>query len=154
MVGLTFPVRQGAGKRDTEAGVGMTRQVLDGIEERNPAVRADLAQTRLEDCWRRRADWAGRLRALLEEEEALDALERSLIEELAPGLVTSSPQGGEIGSGTGSFREVVHAFERRLIVQALEACGGVQRDAASMLGISATTLNEKLKRLGLRGHHY
>jgi DNA-binding NtrC family response regulator len=113
------------------------------------ALEASLARVRLDDYLRRRASWARRMRALLEEEEALDALGRSLIEALAPPAL-----GGPAEWGAGGFAHVVHAFERRLISQALEACGGVQRDAAAVLGVSPTTLNEKLKRLGIpHGRH-
>jgi DNA-binding NtrC family response regulator len=41
-------------------------------------------------------------------------------------------------------------YERDLIRQALEATGGNQRQAARRLGVLPTTLNEKMKRLGLR----
>jgi len=89
------------------------------------------------------------MRALLQEEEALDALERSLLAELA--VSNGWARGAAVlpEAQENSFSEVVHAFERRLIMEALDACSGVQRDAASMLGISPTTLNEKLKRLGI-----
>jgi len=44
------------------------------------------------------------------------------------------------------------AFERVLILAALEAAGGHQRRAATYLGVLPTTLNEKLKRLQLVGY--
>ena len=44
----------------------------------------------------------------------------------------------------------VRAFERALLVSALNAAGGHQRRAAELLGILPTTLHEKLKRHGLR----
>jgi DNA-binding NtrC family response regulator len=49
-----------------------------------------------------------------------------------------------------SLGEAVASYERRLIVEALERSGGVQRQAARLLGMRPTTLNEKIKRLGLR----
>ena len=93
-----------------------------------------------------------RLRALLAEEEALGVLERSLIEELTRVAGDDPRGGGSDGSKApnGPYSEVLEAYERRLILQALQACGGVQRDAADLLGLAPTTLNEKLKRLGLR----
>jgi DNA-binding NtrC family response regulator len=116
-------------------------------------VEADLARMRLDDYLRRRTSWARRMRALLKEEEALDALGRSLLEALAP-PAEARVLGGGSDWGARGFANVVHAFERRLITHALEACGGVQRDAAAVLGISPTTLNEKLKRLGIpHGRH-
>ena len=44
----------------------------------------------------------------------------------------------------------LRAYERGLIVSALEAAGGNQRRAAAMLGLLPTTFHEKLKRYGLR----
>ena len=48
------------------------------------------------------------------------------------------------------LRSRVRAYERGLILAALEATGGNQRQAAARLGLLATTFNEKLKRYGLR----
>ena len=44
------------------------------------------------------------------------------------------------------FREVITGHERRYIEAALEAAGGVQKRAAELLHIKATTLNEMIKR--------
>ena len=44
------------------------------------------------------------------------------------------------------FREVIIGHERRYIEAALEAAGGVQKKAAELLHIKATTLNEMIKR--------
>jgi DNA-binding NtrC family response regulator len=41
------------------------------------------------------------------------------------------------------------AYERSLVLWALAKSGGRQRDAARLLGVQPTTLNEKMKRLGL-----
>ena len=41
-------------------------------------------------------------------------------------------------------------YERQLIEAALRAHGGVQKQAAELLGLKPTTLNEKIKRLGIR----
>ena len=49
-----------------------------------------------------------------------------------------------------SLQDQLRQYERDLIVNALEAVGGHQRRAAAALGIRPTTLNEKMKRLGLR----
>lgn len=45
-----------------------------------------------------------------------------------------------------NLREVIGDFERRLIESTLEATGGVQKDAARLLGLKPTTLNEMIKR--------
>jgi DNA-binding NtrC family response regulator len=49
-----------------------------------------------------------------------------------------------------NLQEQVRQYERNLIANALAAAGGHQRRAARALGIRPTTLNEKMKRLGLR----
>jgi two-component system response regulator HydG len=48
-----------------------------------------------------------------------------------------------------TLRNLVDAYERRLIEEALRAEGGNQRRAARALGVLPTTLHEKMKRLGL-----
>ncbi|MCX7634491.1 MAG: sigma-54 dependent transcriptional regulator, partial [Syntrophales bacterium] len=45
------------------------------------------------------------------------------------------------------FNSLVMAYERQLIIKAMEKCGGVKNKAAQMLGLKRTTLVEKLKRL-------
>jgi two-component system response regulator PilR (NtrC family) len=49
-----------------------------------------------------------------------------------------------------NLQDQLRRYERDLIVNALAAAGGHQRRAAAALGIRPTTLNEKMKRLGLR----
>jgi len=48
-----------------------------------------------------------------------------------------------------TLRNLMDAYERRLIEEALRATGGNQRRAAQGLGVLPTTLHEKMKRLGL-----
>lgn len=48
------------------------------------------------------------------------------------------------------FRKIVEEMETRLIGRALEAAGGVQKHAAELLQIKPTTLNEMIKRYGIR----
>ena len=45
-----------------------------------------------------------------------------------------------------NLREVIAHFERRLIESTLDSTGGVQKDAARLLGLKPTTLNEMIKR--------
>jgi DNA-binding NtrC family response regulator len=66
---------------------------------------------------------------------------------MAQELVT----GGEYVEG---LKERVAAYERRLIQEALWMAGGNQRRAAAALGCLPTTLNEKMRRLGLRGRDH
>ena len=48
------------------------------------------------------------------------------------------------------FKKVIEDLEGRLIVRALDAAGGVQKRAAELLQIKPTTLNEMIKRYGIR----
>lgn len=45
---------------------------------------------------------------------------------------------------------LVREYEKKLIAGALDAADGCQRRAAAVLGVLPTTLNMKMKRLGLR----
>jgi DNA-binding NtrC family response regulator len=54
------------------------------------------------------------------------------------------------GPGLLSLRQLVEDYERRLILAALGRTRGNQRRAAAELGCLPTTLNEKMRRLGLR----
>ena len=49
-----------------------------------------------------------------------------------------------------NFQQVMLGHERRYIEAALEAAGGVQKKAAELLHVNATTLNEKMKRYKMR----
>ena len=49
-----------------------------------------------------------------------------------------------------SLKQLVDDYERRLILAALGRNRGNQRRAAAELGCLPTTLNEKMRRLGLR----
>ena len=55
-----------------------------------------------------------------------------------------------VGEGPKDLKQLLESYERALILTALAASGGNQRRAARSLGILPTTLNEKMKRLGLR----
>jgi hypothetical protein len=48
------------------------------------------------------------------------------------------------------LKGLVEAYERKLILGALAAAGGHQRNAAARLGVLPSTLHEKMKRLGVR----
>jgi two-component system NtrC family response regulator len=70
--------------------------------------------------------------------------------DLPPHLVgLGSERQGERLDAAGSFVERVAAFERRLIIDALDAAGGVQTRAARALGMSERHLRYKLKKFGL-----
>ena len=56
---------------------------------------------------------------------------------------------GKLSIGGSKLKELVDAYERRLIESALSEADGNQRRAAAALGLLPTTLHEKMKRLGL-----
>lgn len=49
-----------------------------------------------------------------------------------------------------NFQDQVQTYERALIKRALDKCDGVQKKAATLLGLKTTTFSEMLKRHGLR----
>jgi len=49
-----------------------------------------------------------------------------------------------------SFYETIESFEREIILETLKSVNGIQRRAAALLGLKATTLNEKIKRLKIQ----
>jgi DNA-binding NtrC family response regulator len=56
---------------------------------------------------------------------------------------------GKPSIGGSKLKELLDAYERRLIESALADADGNQRRAAASLGLLPTTLHEKMKRLGL-----
>jgi len=67
---------------------------------------------------------------------------------VARGVITDL----EAADDTADLKGLLEAYERSLILAALGAVGGRQRSAAALLRILPTTLNEKMKRLGIRSH--
>lgn len=52
--------------------------------------------------------------------------------------------------GQVPLKDMVSEFQKRLILRALEQCEWVQKDAAELLDVKPTTLNEMIKRYGIR----
>jgi two-component system response regulator PilR (NtrC family) len=57
------------------------------------------------------------------------------------------PPPSTLTDGQFSFYETMEKFESEIIRESLRRVNGVQRRAAALLGLKATTLNEKIKRL-------
>ncbi len=49
------------------------------------------------------------------------------------------------------MKDVVQEFQKQLIIDALRKTGWIQKDAAKLLDVKPTTLNEMIKRYGIRG---
>jgi two-component system response regulator PilR (NtrC family) len=64
-------------------------------------------------------------------------------------LAGGAMQGFPLGNG-GDLNAAMARFERHMIESALRKTGGVQKQAATLLGLKPTTLNEKIKRLKIR----
>jgi DNA-binding NtrC family response regulator len=98
-------------------------------------------------------DWPGNVR------ELRNAVERAMIlEETAIIQAASLPiaiRAPDPASSTTAFEVSAHGMsladlERRLLVQALERCGGNQTQAARLLRITRDTLRYKMKKFNLR----
>ncbi len=65
-----------------------------------------------------------------------------------PGEMRAAPQTGEEASGDVSSGRSLRAMEDRMIITVLEECGNNISAAARRLGVSRTTLYQKLRRIG------
>jgi two-component system response regulator PilR (NtrC family) len=101
-------------------------------------------------------DWPGNIRELENVIERAVVLcgDREIGTDLIPDQVSANPrfqaQHVSIPPEGIQFREVIVGHERRYIEAALEAAGGVQKRAAELLHIKATTLNEMIRRYDIR----
>jgi DNA-binding NtrC family response regulator len=77
------------------------------------------------------------------DEISLDLLPRELQESY------TLPAAGTLPQGVG-LQDAVSRYERQMIEAALKRTDGVQKRAAELLRLKPTTLNEKIKRLGIR----
>ena len=82
-----------------------------------------------------------------EELVAVDVLPDQVLH--AGGMRIRRDESGHLPADASLF-EVVADFERRKIIEALEACNWSQTDAAEMLRIPLSTLNQKIKRLDIQ----
>jgi two-component system response regulator PilR (NtrC family) len=100
--------------------------------------------------------WPGNVREL--ENTIERAVVLSTSEEIGPDLLPDYlrfPQKSDqlltVVPTTGlSLKDAVSEYERNMIMQALELAGGVQKKAAELLRLKASTLNEMMKRLGIQ----
>jgi DNA-binding NtrC family response regulator len=97
-------------------------------------------------------DWPGNIRELENVIERAVVLcgDREIGVDLIPDHVSADAQAAVpevvIPPDGIHFREVITGHERKYIEAALEAAGGIQKRAAELLHIKATTLNEMIKR--------
>lgn len=95
--------------------------------------------------------WPGNVRELRNviERATLIAEESSIWPEDLPRL---DPVAGSVGAGQGTYEEQVAAFERQLVLNALDKCGGSRTKAAERLGLYREDLHRKIRRLGIKDH--
>jgi two-component system response regulator PilR (NtrC family) len=97
-------------------------------------------------------DWPGNVRELenVIERGVVLTTDAKISRELIPDHVKSAPAFSvphmTVPPEGISLRDVIANFERRLIETTLESTGGVQKEAARLLGLKPTTLNEMIKR--------
>jgi two-component system response regulator PilR (NtrC family) len=100
-------------------------------------------------------DWPGNVRELenVIERGVVLATSESIGRELIPDHVRPSPSFAVphlvVPPEGIRLREVVANFERHLIESTLDSTGGVQKEAARLLGLKPTTLNEMIKRYNI-----
>jgi len=100
-------------------------------------------------------DWPGNVRELENVVERAVVLSRSNIitrEALPPFLLGERKIMIEEEPATYNLKEKTFEFQKKLITQALKKAGGVQKQAAQLLGLKPTTLNEMIKRLKINIH--
>jgi two-component system, NtrC family, response regulator AtoC len=101
------------------------------------------------------ADWPGNVRQLENTIARFAALSTGgvLDAQAFEPRASGSPASAAVDAGTPelgpSLREQVEAFERNLVMRALEGAGGNQSEAARRLGTSRPTLVDKLRKYGL-----
>ena len=78
-----------------------------------------------------------------------DSVTEALLPEGLRDAQTTSMPPVDLPENGISFRDAVRAYERRLILRALESTGGVQKHAAELLDLKPTTLHEMMKRLDI-----
>jgi DNA-binding NtrC family response regulator len=97
-------------------------------------------------------DWPGNVRELenVIERGVVLATSGEIDRELIPDHVRSAPVFHvpllTVPPEGISLKDVIASFERRLIESTLESTRGVQKEAARLLGLKPTTLNEMIKR--------
>jgi DNA-binding NtrC family response regulator len=97
--------------------------------------------------------WPGNVRELENAMERAVVLSRGpeIDVDLLPDALHGRPPSGapELPEGVG-LPEALEDYEKSIIQRTLQRTGGVQKEAARILGLKPTTLHEKIKRLGIR----
>ncbi len=104
-------------------------------------------------------DWPGNIRELENLIERAVVLTKSKVitrESLPPFLLSLPHEEKKLYSSLKdelNLKEQIQFFQKKAIIEALRKTNGVQKKAASLLGIKPTTLNEMIKRLRIDAEH-
>ena len=96
--------------------------------------------------------WPGNVRELENLIERAVVFAKSALitrENLPEVLLSPAKKAGELSGDALNLRDQTLAFQKRLIETALKKARGIQKNAALMLDVKPTTLNEMIKRLGI-----
>jgi len=105
-------------------------------------------------------NWPGNIRELenfIERAVVLTKTSAISRESLPPFLLSfqNENQNSFSGSaGKGSLKDELHTFQRKTIIEALQRSDGIQKNAAALLDVKPTTLNEMIKRLKISTIEY
>lgn len=96
-------------------------------------------------------DWPGNVRELENVLERAVVLGSGLVDldQLPESVRRSIPRPEAIPADGIAFYDAVTRYEKALLASAMQRAGGVQKEAARLLELSPTTLNEMLKRHGM-----
>ena len=96
-------------------------------------------------------DWPGNVRELENVLERAVVLGGGLVDldQLPDGVRRSVPRPEALPTDGVAFYDAVTRYEKALLSSAMHRAGGVQKEAARLLELSPTTLNEMLKRHGM-----
>jgi DNA-binding NtrC family response regulator len=100
-------------------------------------------------------DWPGNVRELenLVERAVVFSRSKIITRESLPPLLLAGDASPDAWTGTPEesldLKERTQTFQKKIILAALKKTRGVQKQAASLLGVKPTTLNEMIKRLGI-----
>jgi DNA-binding NtrC family response regulator len=130
----------------------LVRNFLDRFAKENEKVIHEISPEAMQRLME--YHWPGNVR------ELENFLERAVVlstgevlgEELLPAQVrrpSDQHAPAELPPNGVSYKDAVRNYERRLVLRALEAAGGVQKHAAELLQLKPTTLHEMMKRLDI-----
>ncbi len=99
--------------------------------------------------------WPGNVRELenLVERAVVLARSKLISRDALPPFLLAGPAGNDEAAAAGEesldLKERTQTFQKKLILAALKKTKGVQKQAAHLLGVKPTTLNEMIKRLAI-----